>query len=321
MKSQLKLKFLLYETNILSIFNKKSKNKTIALLTCHKWRNKVSDDLLIKKYLLKSGFNVDIIAWEDSNDLSKYDAIIIRSIWGYEKQIIKFEEFLNKIPSSTKLINSRNIVNANYHKDIQLHLLDKYNIPHIPTSIIDINCNNIEKQIKLLGYQNDFVIKPSISASGGHTYLISNNSSRHNVIKYNQINTIYNNINIQTKLLIQPFYPQIDDGELSIVYINNMPVYALKRYPKVLNSTSKVEYLPIEDVDKKAILLGNKISKIKEYKDNLYFRVDMLKINNDYLIMEVELVEPDLFIRLIKNHQRQEEILREYTKTIKKIME
>ena len=57
----------------------------------------------------------------------------------------------------------------------------------------------------------------------------------------------------------------------------------------------------------KIIALGSlkeKYFKIKEYENALYMRVDLVKINDNYKVMELELVEPQLFMGFRKSRKQ-----------------
>ena len=48
------------------------------------------------------------------------------------------------------------------------------------------------------------------------------------------------------------------------------------------------------------VMINEKDTKIKEYENALYMRVDLVKIGEDYKVMELELVEPQLFLAFRK---------------------
>lgn len=60
----------------------------------------------------------------------------------------------------------------------------------------------------------------------------------------------------------------------------------------------------------------NKICLIKEYKDNLYMRIDLVKTNEEYQVMEVEQLDPQLFLNSITSNDCKKEAYQTFTKEI-----
>lgn len=303
------------QNKLFCTLNKKKFTKKIALISCDKYINRVSNDLYLKDCLNKNLIDVEIISWQDKSiDYKKFDACIITTVWGYQDYINEFEEFLNNLEKENILvINSIDIIKNNYEKETQFNLLDKYNIPHIDTLFIEKNTKDIKS---LIDETKELVIKPCISGSGDNTYII--NSNRKNSLDINQVNDTFKDINSKTKLMVQPFIKEIDNGELSLIYLNNEFKYAIKRYPSKFNNKNTIELIDIEFDDKLNELI-NKVKSIEEYKNNLYMRIDIIKQENNYLIMELELIEPDLFFYKL-DKQKRNLILNDYSKEIKKVI-
>lgn len=315
MKRVLRQKILLLKVNLYALFKCSSKKKSVAILSSKKWQNKVTDDILLKQELIKNNFNASIVAWDEENEYSKYDLAIIRSIWGYEEDIGMFEKFLDTLTkNNVKILNSVSIMKNNYYKEKQFELLDKYDIPHIKTVFVPENSKDIASLVKE-NMENEMIIKPSISASGKNTYLLNSTSKRKNTISLGEVNSRFKEINKTTSLMLQPFIKEIDDGEISLIYIDGKFSHAIKRFPSIFNDTKGVSYLA--DVPKKLLDLGNKVLEIKEYQGALYERIDVVKIKNEYIVMELELVEPDFFIRNIQSKKIRKEILAKFVLGIK----
>lgn len=318
MKRILKLYILRIRVFLKKIFAHKE-NK-IAILVSTPWRNKVSDDLLLELSLLNNNIYPTLVTFDKPHNYKKYKLVIIRSIWGYEKNINYFLNLIKDLhDNNIPILNDYNIIMSNYNKVNQIKLLEKYQIPHIDTTIIKENTKDIKSIISKLNTL-ELVIKPCISASGNNTYLISNNKKRDNVISLDDVNDIFFKINKDTPLLVQPFIKEIDNGEISLIYINGTYSHAILRFPNIFNNKSSITYIKKENLDKEIFTVANKVLGIKEYQNNLYERIDFIKIDNQYYIMEIELIEPDLFIRKIDDKSIQENILNTITKNIKDVI-
>ena len=290
--------------------NKNKFDKKIAIVSSDKWINIVKEDILLKIELNNKLIDVDIISWQDKSiDYSKYDALIIRSIWGYQDYIEEFISWLNMLKNNNiKVFNNVDILLSNLNKYEQFKILDNNNLRHIDTFFIkkeNINViNSIYKEYK------DIVLKPIISGSGNNTYIISDNIKKNNIeIKdvKEKFDKVLNKVN--NYIMVQPFVKEINNGELSVVVINNEISHAAIRYTSVFNNVNQIRIINVNEIDKKVLDIVKKCQNIKEYKDALYMRVDLVKIDNDYKIMELELVEPQLFFEYKENKLKLKEFV------------
>ena len=173
MRRELRQKILLLKVNFLSLFKDKKSNKNVAILSSKKWQNKVTDDILLRQELLKNNINAKIIAWDEQHNYKDFDLVIVRSIWGYEKDIFNFEKFLNKLSqNNNRVLNDISIMKNNYDKEKQFSLLEKYKIPHIKTIFIPKNSKDIISVVQK-NLNGEMILKPSMSASGNNTYVIN----------------------------------------------------------------------------------------------------------------------------------------------------
>ncbi len=301
--------FIVYD-----LLKSNSYNKLVAIVSCDKWKNKSLEDLYLKHSLNKQNCKVDIISWEDKTiDYSKYDLIIIRSIWGFQENKTKFENWLNMLETQKiKVLNPINVIKNNYDKEIQFDILNKYNIKTIKTFFLPIN-KNIKSRILDLKTNNDLennliVLKPTISEGSKDVYLVGDNRYEFNNII--DINEVYNKYkNNKSKLMVQPFMKEIFDGEYSICCINNKITHGIIKYKNAFTKTNMIKYIPADKIDHKIIEIVNNILNIKEYKDNLFLRIDFVKQEKKFLVMEVELLDPNLFLEFIADRKKRKEIL------------
>ena len=304
---KLKIKKILFNlkkfnNNLFCSINKKRFNKRIAIVSCDKWKNKVKEDILLKIELNKKLIDVDIISWQDKSiDYKKYDALIIRSIWGYQDYIKSFIKWLNNLNNSNiKVFNDTNIILSNLNKYEQFRILDENKIPHIETTFI--NKENLDDIKKIYDKHKDIVIKPIISGSGNNTFIISDKIKKNN-IEISEVKDKFDKVlnEVNNYIMVQPFIKEIDDGELSVVVIDGKISHAAIRYTNIFNNLNQIKIVDLKDLNDKVLIIVNKCIEIKEYKNSLYMRIDLVKINNDYKIMELELVEPQLFFEFKQN--------------------
>lgn len=286
--------------------------KKIAIVSCNKWQNKIEEDKLLQRTLIQNGYNVDIISWEDVDvNYDEYTALILRSVWGYQDNYLKFKVWLRMIEQKQiLLLNSPEMILNNIRKDKQFEILTKYEIPIIPTEFIykleDLFDDTKFDENKLK------VLKPIISGSGENTFLVDGN----NLLHIDKIINLFEKI-IKCEdngIMLQPYISEVQNGEFACVYIDGVNTHNMIRYPGIFANRKKPVYLSsIPETVKK---LADKVSKLEEYSDYLYMRVDIVLHNNKPIIMEVELAEPDLLFKFIPDEKIKNESMNQFAKKL-----
>ena len=294
---KIKFKLFKFKNNIYVFFNKKNFKYKVAIISTHMYANKIKDDIYLKDSLNHKSVQTDILCWEDNNNLEVYDAIIIKSIWGYYEQIDKFIKWLNSIKKKNILVlNSVDILKSNMDKEKQYNIFITNGINAIDT--VFVNPSDLMETLKeQLKKYKAVIVKPTISESGKNFYKIENNSD---------INGVYENLkNIKCKLMVQP-YLDFNKKEYSILYIEkqikNIVVKEFGPSNCLINITN-INSLP-SDIEN----LSSKVIKCKEYKDSFYGRVDVVYSDKPY-IMEAEFLDPSWYIYAIKDKNKFNEAL------------
>ena len=286
--------------------------KKIAIVSCNKWKNKIEEDKLLQNTLIQSGYNADIISWEDADvNYDEYIALVLRSVWGYQNNYLEFKTWLNMIKQSQiLLLNSPELVSNNIRKDKQFELLAKYEIPIIPTEFI-YKLEDLFNDIKF-DEKKPKVLKPIISGSGENTFLVDSGESLYTdkIIKpFEKIIKCEDN-----GIMLQPYIREVKNGEFACIYIDGVNTHNMMRYPGIFANRKKPVYLTnIPEVVKK---IADKVSKIEEYSNHLYMRIDIVLHNNKPMIMEVELAEPDLLFKFIPDEKMKNESVNQFAKKL-----
>lgn len=284
--------------------------KNVGIISCDKWMNKITEDLLLKQELMNNNINAKIISWEDTKiDYSKFDCLILRSAWGYQDKYLDFKEWLQMIKNKNiLLLNYPDIIINNIQKNKQFNILKKNNIPFINTSFV----YNEDDLLERLDLNPLTVIKPIISGSGKNTYLINQNdlSNLRNIL--NELKNIF--IQNDNGIMIQPYFNGIENGEYSCIFIDGINTHNMLRFPGVFSEKKRPIYLSsVPDCVKK---VANDVSKLKDFSGYLYMRVDIVLQNGNPIIMEVELAEPDLLFKYIENDSVRNQGIKMLSKSI-----
>jgi glutathione synthase/RimK-type ligase-like ATP-grasp enzyme len=262
----------------------------IALLTCQHWPGLIEKEQALAQKI-NPEFDVDVVVWNDPAIVwTTYYCLIFRTIWDYFEQPIAFNLWLDKIEKlGIKTLNPIDVIRKNQHK-FYLKNLKNQGIEIIPTvfipknSVLNLEIINQKKWQKA-------VIKPAVS---GGSYLTK-------LFDANDIATVeaeYSNIVAERDLLLQPFMPEIQThGEISLLFYGGQYSHAILKTPQNEDFRVQSQFGGQYQSYQPTAALIDLANKIIELFDNqlLYARVDGILSNGQFLLMEVELIEPDLF--------------------------
>ena len=190
----------------------------IAIVTCRKVSSLTDSEKPLIPLFLQKGIYATAEVWDDTGvDWSKYDAIIIRSVWDYHLKNQTFSQWIEEIRQlEIKMFNDPEIVKWNQNK-FYLKELDENGFKTISTDFI----KNKEEFKKYEPHWGKAVIKPAISASSYRTNLFE-------ISDWEKTMEQYLSYPDDMPYLIQKFTPEIQSfGELSLMFFNRSYAYTI----------------------------------------------------------------------------------------------
>lgn len=259
--------------------------------------NFVIDDELAYPALAQRGFDVEAIPWNDPHvDWNDFDIVVIRSTWDYQSQPDKFLAALAAIENSSALLaNSHAIAKWNLQKTY-LARLQQDGVDIVPSlfggalaggelpSIFDrLDCDEI-------------VIKPQVSHTAQGAFRLQRDTAADRAV---EVERYY----LDTAYLAQPMVRSIvTEGEYSLFYFNGEYSHAISKRPKPGDFRSQEEHgSDILPATADAALRAAGRAAVDAVKEPLlYARADFVRSNFDdnYWLMELELIEPALYFRM-----------------------
>jgi glutathione synthase/RimK-type ligase-like ATP-grasp enzyme len=271
-----------------------TKNK-ICFLSMDDLEGYVSDDELAIEPLEKLGWIVETISWRDKSvNWNDFVAVIIRTTWDYQKFPDEFLEVLRKIDASTaRLENPLKIVEWNLAKTYLREFEDK-GIKIVPTIWDEKSVTNADfHKWKTFFKSDEIIIKPIVSATAEHTYRLSEFSS--------ELTETFAN----KAFMVQPFMPKIvEEGEFSLFYFGGNYSHTILKSPKTEDFRVQEEHGGIITQVEPSEKLSAAAQKVFNQIDDklLYARIDFVRDeNDDFCLMELELIEPALYLRMDEN--------------------
>ncbi|MEM8567950.1 MAG: hypothetical protein AAGF85_15920 [Bacteroidota bacterium] len=276
----------------------------LGLVTCAEYPQLPKNEEFLLSRLAKSGVQTLPVVWSKKQNWSKFDALVIRSVWDYHKRPEEFTEWLLEIKTqNVAVFNSVDLIIKNMDKRYLLELKNK-KIPIVPTEVLQRNTPvEIDRKMSLNHWES-VVVKPTISATAFQTHLIRNKAH-------------LQELQLQSDLtyLIQPYIPQIQKGEYSLIFFNGKFSHSVLKKPKPNEFKVQSDFGgSFERIRVADDIIAQARMAIRTLDETpLYARVDGLVINGKFILMELELIEPELFLLT-------EELERRFIKSIQGLL-
>lgn len=268
--------------------------KKCVFLTLDETGDFVIDDELAIEPLRNLGWQVTTLSWRQTkSDWSDFDVVIIRSTWDYWNDVPAFLDTLEEIDRKTLLANRLDLVRWNLSKTY-MRDLQKNGIGIVPT----LFANSLEKDF-FSAYQGrldveEIVVKPVVGANGEDAFRVSKDDTPQ---RQRSIAACFNN----RDCMIQPFMAGIlDEGEYSLFFFAGQYSHAILKVPAETEFRSQEErgagIYSVEPQEKLLIRARQAMDTLSPAP--LYARIDLVRNEDDFLVMELELIEPSLYLRM-----------------------
>jgi glutathione synthase/RimK-type ligase-like ATP-grasp enzyme len=274
----------------------------IALVSYHQQKKHTigiteSEDELLLAFLNKNGLTVEIAVWNDPNvDWKQYDVAIIKSPWDYHDHIDEFYRWLKATDAGgTRILNSPEKIVWNSNKKYLLKIAEA-GLPVIPTQLIARGANPDWNSFFDAWEINQIVVKPCVSAGAKNTILLKTNEVEEKSIELKELLS-------NEDFLVQPYLKEVEQGEWSLIFLGGRFSHSVLKVPKSGDFRVQQNH---GGSSIHAIVDESYISKAQAYVQNfaeqsLYVRVDGIIKENEFYLMELEMIEPYLFLSLVEN--------------------
>jgi glutathione synthase/RimK-type ligase-like ATP-grasp enzyme len=249
-------------------------------------RGYVADDHALIAELAKLGVNPIERPWtEGLSGITASDTLVIRAIWDYHLRPLEFVAWLDAVRSiGCRMINPEALVRWNYQKTYLRELAGK----HIETPETYFFRSATEFATNHPQFEHaEYVLKPVISASAHRTARVA---AAH-VVKAAQHFG-------ETEFMVQEFLPEISAGEWSLIYIGQEFTHAVRKVPASGEFRSQRDFGAKQQAatpPPSAITQGRRILSLLP-EPAAYARIDFVMRGDTPLLIELELIEPELFL-------------------------
>jgi len=269
--------------------------KRLALITWSGLPQGAESERLMLPFLAAGGVETQIMDWRSpALNAREFDLLVLRSCWDYHLRGDEFTAWLRRAAHEVPVLNAAETVLWNHNK-FYLRQFHDQGIEIAPTifaagaaALAAAERSQIESWPKA-------VVKPAVSASAHKTWLLESSTFPSDAELAQQMGG--------APFLIQQFIPEIQtNGEISFVYIDGIFSHAVLKRPAAGDFRVQKEHGGSAElfIPPAALLdQANQIAaSVPQVRESLYCRIDAIARNGKLVLIELELIEPELFLGL-----------------------
>lgn len=267
--------------------------RRIALVTYEDAPGLTPSDRVLAEALTARGLSGEPVRWSDpAADWSGYDLVVVRSPWDYFLRIREFLAWVQRLEDAgVRLANPPAVLRWNSHKHYLRELAER-GVPVTPSLWLDAgSVADVSRLASDRGWTR-VVVKPAVSGGAHDTWTSGIPLAPTEEARLAAMLT-------RGEVVVQPFVEAVQqEGEVSFVFVEGRFTHAVRKRPAAgefrvqehLGGTVALEAVTDEQVAAAAAVLAFSPAP------TLYARVDAVVTATQFLLMELEVVEPDLFL-------------------------
>lgn len=265
----------------------------VALVTYSELPDLNPDDHPLRATLTARGARVHAVRWDDPHaDWSAFHVVVLRSCWDYHRRTAEFRDWLTaRDRGGTHLWNPPAVVRWNLDKSY-LRGLDLAGVGVPDTIWLEPGpAPDLAALVAARPWQRA-VVKPRISLSAHDTWVTDRTSATRDQERFARVVE-------ERGALVQEFMPEVTgSGELSLVYVAGRYSHAVCKRTGPGDFRVQRQYGGSDEpVQASAVALdGADRALLAVPGPWLYARVDGVERGGRFVVMELEMIEPELFL-------------------------
>jgi hypothetical protein len=267
--------------------------RQVALATYAREPQLTPDDALLVPAFARLGVGTRAVPWDDpGTDWMAFDAVLVRSTWDYHLKLPRFLEWTSRLEGlGVSLVNSAPLIRWNARKDYLKELTDA-GVDVIPTSWVRRGGGrSLQTMLEAAGW-SEAVVKPVVSASAHETWRTSLEAAAGDQERFGRLV-------LEGDVMVQPFLREIESaGEWSLVFLGDRFSHAVVKRPKADDFRVQKQFGGSRELVEPEpwLIAAARVALDAAPGRSLYSRVDGCVVNGRFLLMELELIEPELFL-------------------------
>ena len=261
----------------------------VALVTCADERYQEPEVHVAADALRAAGVSTDVVSWDEDRDWGAYELVVVRTPWDYFDRVTQFLDWAARVERETSLVNPADVLRWNSHKGYLAEFTAK-SVPTVPTRLVPGPSTDVADQIREVPWE-EIVVKPAVDGGARHAWRGLRDDP--------SLSRVAERLTDHGDVVVQPFVPAIVDGERSLVFLGGRFSHAVRKVPKAGDYRSQ-RHLGGREVDHQpdSAELQVALAAMAAAPGRLtYARVDLVDWEGAPVLIELEVIEPDLFLR------------------------
>ena len=265
----------------------------IALATYSKLPTLNDDDRLLIPALAALGVTAVPAVWDSGHVCwDEFQGVLIRSSWDYHLRPLEFLEWIARLErGGVRVWNPGALLRWNHHKRY-LRDLAARGVATVPTRwLARGEPADLRALLAEVGWR-EAVIKPAVSASAFGTWRSSTETASRDQSRLEELLSAGD-------VMVQPLLSEVSDaGEWSIVFLGGRFSHAVLKRPAAGDYRVQWEFggSAVSAAPARRLIADAERVLAAAPGDALYARVDGVEREGRLVLMELELIEPHLFL-------------------------
>jgi glutathione synthase/RimK-type ligase-like ATP-grasp enzyme len=265
-------------------------NPAVVLVTGRRMRKPDPEIHLLVAALKQRSISVAIRRWDDTTAWASVGLVVVRSPWDYSDAHEEFLSWARSVAAVTQLVNPIEMLEWNSHKSYLLALASA-GVSTVVTTLVPRDASGTDRALALATYPGEIVIKPAVSvgAIGAlRSTAVSADAAAHLA-----------ELALAGDVLVQPLAQAVlDQGETSLIYFGGQFSHAIRKIP------AAGDYRVQEHHGGRVVAHEPTLDEFAVAAATLaaapvataYARVDLVQVDGCAAVMELEAIEPQLFL-------------------------
>lgn len=244
---------------------------------------------LLVEALAERGARAELVIWDAPLDWAAAELVVVRTPWDYVDRPEHFLATLREIAAVTTLVNPAGLVAWNHHKRY-LAELERAGVPVVPLALAGRAASLDQQDAARTAFGDDIVIKPAIAAGawGAIRTRADSDEAREHLAALVR----------DGDALVQPYLDAVEDGEVSLVFFGGELSHAVRKVPAAGDFRVHAEHggsVEHHEPTGAELAVARAVFEAAPHRAT-YGRIDLVTTAAGPLLMEAELIEPELFL-------------------------
>jgi glutathione synthase/RimK-type ligase-like ATP-grasp enzyme len=245
---------------------------------------------LVADELGRRGHDAVVVPWDSGLDWTAFDLVAIRSTWDYFERLGEFLDWAELVDAASSIVNPLNVIRWNCHKGY-LGELAAAGVPVLPSLAVPQGAHDAAERLAASGW-DDVVLKPAVD--GGARLALKTRASAPEAAAH------LARLVGAGDAIVQPYAPSVELGETSLFFFGGEYSHAVRKVPRsgdyrvqALHGGSEERHdATVAELEVAAAAMALAPGQLT------YARADFIDVEGGPTLMELELIEPDLFLRM-----------------------